>query len=138
MTKRYAKKFCLLIGVLAVLNSCAREKITPREEFSTPEKTYRLWLETAEKGDIQNNIRCVTDDSKKVVDSQIRQMDEFMSRMSANIKIFKTYTIAERRAKEDKAIVVLKGPGGEVIVVPLKKEAEGWKVDLISLFSGAG
>lgn len=119
-----------------MLISCSEKEVKVLEEFSTPEKTYRFWLETAEKGDIQSNNRCVTKASQKVVDSQMRQMDEFMSRMSANLKIFKTYTISEQRSKGDKAVVVLKGPKGEIIVVPLSKEAEGWKVDLISLFGG--
>lgn len=126
----------LVIAFLFVSGSCAKETIAVKEEFSTPEKTYRLWLETAEKGDIQSNSRCVTEASKRLVDSQMGQMEEFMKRMSANIIIFKTYTILEQKSKEDKAVVILKGPKGDIMAIPLMKEAEGWKINLISLFGG--
>lgn len=124
--------------ILFTLTSCSKKEVTPRDEFSTPGKTYRLWIETAEKGDIENSMRCVTEASKRIMDAQIRRMDEFMKRSNENIKIFKTYTIVEQKSREDKAVVVLRGKRNDIIVVPLKKEAEGWKIDLISLFSGAG
>lgn len=139
MTSRYgAGALFWIFSLLLILNSCSKKEVAMIEEFSTPEKTYRLWLETAERGDIQNNNRCITEASKRLVDSQLRQMDEFMRRMSANVTIFKSYSLSEQRSKEDKAVVILKGTKGDVIVVPLKKEAEGWKIDLISLFGGAG
>lgn len=128
----------LMAFLLLVLNSCSGEKVEVREEFSTPEKTYKMWLETAEKGDIANNIRCVTEASKRIMDSQMTNMDEFMKRSSENIKVFKTYSLSEQKIKGDKAVVVLKALKGDILVVPLKKEAEGWKIDLVSLFSGIG
>lgn len=131
-------RLLILVFWVLVLNSCAEKEVRSLEEFSTPEKTYRLWLETAEKGDIPGNMRCITEASKRTMDPQLRQMDEFMSRMTANVKMFKTYTIAEQKSKEDRAVVVLKGQKGDIMVVPLRKEAEGWKIDLIALFSGTG
>lgn len=127
-----------VIGLLIVLTivSCAKKELAVRKEFSTPENAYRFWLETAEKGDISNNMLSVTEASKKIMDAQVRQLDEFMRRMNENVRIFKTYTLAEHKVKGDKAIIMLKGPKGETILVPLKKEAEGWKVDLVALFSG--
>ena len=125
-----------VLVILFILTSCTEKEVKVLEEFSTPEKTYRFWLETAEKGDIQSNNRCVTEASKRVVNSQMRQMDEFMSRLAANVAIFKAYTISEQKIKDDKAVVILKGPKGDVMVVPLSKEADGWKIDLISLFGG--
>lgn len=125
-----------ILAVLFMLNACTEREVRVLEEFSTPEKTYRFWLETAERKDIQNNSRCVTEASKRVVDSQMRQMDEFMRRMSDNLEVFKAYTISEQKIKDDKAVVILKGPKGDIMVVPLQKEAEGWKIDLISLFGG--
>lgn len=121
-----------------VSSSCARKAVMELEEFSTPEKTYRLWIETADKGDIPNNIRCITDASKRTMDLQLRQMDVFMERMSANVKVFKTYSIAEQKMRGDRAVVVLKGKKGDITIVPFRKEDEGWKVDLVSLFTGAG
>lgn len=134
----YQKRLLVVIITLflLMLNSCSKKEVAISEEFSTPEKTYRLWLDTAEKGDIQSNNRCVTEASQRLVDSQMAQMEEFMKRMSANLAIFKTYTIMEQKSKEDKAVVILKSPKGDIIVVPLAKEAEGWKIDLISLFGG--
>lgn len=125
-----------VLVIFFILTSCTEKEVKVLEEFSTPEKTYRFWLETAEKGDIHGNSRCVTEASKRLVDSQMRRMDDFMGRLATNVAIFKTYTISEQRSKGDKAVVVLKGPKGEIIVVPLSKEAEGWKIDLISLFGG--
>lgn len=126
------------VGLLVVLTilSCAKKDSAVRKEFSTPEKTYRFWLETAEKGDISNNMLSITEASKKIMDAQVRQMDEFMRRMNENIKIFKTYTLSEQKIKEDRAVILLKGSKGDIIVVPLHKEADGWKIDLMALFGG--
>lgn len=126
------------LSLLVLLASCDGNKVVPREEFSTPEKTYRLWLETADKGDIPRNMECLSEASRRIMDEQLRNMDEFMRRMKSNVTVFKTYSVAEHRAKDDLAVVVLKGKRGEVLIVPFKKEAEGWKVDLISLFAGKG
>lgn len=125
-----------VLVIFLILTSCTKKEVKVLEEFSTPEKTYRFWLETAEKGDIQSNNKCVTEASKRLVNSQMRQMDEFMSRLAANVAIFKTYTLTEQKNKGDKAVVILKSPKGDIIAVPLNKEAEGWKIDLISLFGG--
>lgn len=125
-----------VLVIFLILTSCTKKEVKVLEEFSTPEKTYRFWLETAEKGDIQSNNKCVTEASKRLVNSQMRQMDEFMSRLAANVAIFKTYTLTEQKNKGDKAVVILKSPKGDIIAVPLSKEAEGWKIDLISLFGG--
>lgn len=128
----------ILIAALCVFlfNSCAKEEVKVAEEFSSPEKTYRFWMETAEKGDIPNNMRSITEASKRIMDSQLRDMDTFMRRLNENTKVFKTYTIMEQKSKDDKAVVVLKGQMGDLMVVPLKKEVDGWKVDLLSLFGG--
>lgn len=131
------KFFLTLFSALMILVSCTREKVEIREEFSTPEKTYRIWLDTAGKGDISTNIKCVTEASKRIVDSQMKEMDVFMARLGPSVKLFRSYTIMESKTKEDKAVVVLKGKKGDLLVVPMKKEAEGWKIDLISLFGGA-
>lgn len=125
----------IFVAVVA-LNSCSREEVKAREEFSTPEKAYRFWLETAGKGDIESNMMSVTRASKTIMDSQLRNMDVFMGRLKENVRVFKTYTLLEQRSKEDRAVVVLKGTKGDMIVIPLKKEAEGWKIDLVSLFGG--
>lgn len=136
MTKRCVAVLYIL-GVLIMLNSCGNKEIaTAKDEFSSPERTYRLWLETAEKGDISNNTRCVTEASKRIIDSQMRNMDDFMSKLNENVKIFKTYTMIEQKIKEDKAMMILKGRKGDIMAIPLKKEAEGWKIDLMTLFGG--
>lgn len=131
-------KHKILIASLCVFlfNSCAKEEVKVAEEFSSPERTYRFWMETAEKGDIPNNMRSITEASKRIMDSQLRDMDTFMRRLNENTKVFKTYTIMEQKSKDDKAVVVLKGQKGDLMVVPLKKEADGWKIDLLSLFGG--
>lgn len=133
-----AGKTVLFLLVALLTLACSEEKLSIREDFSSPEKTYRFWMETAERGDMDNNIRCMTEPSRRVMDSQLRQMDEFMKRLNENMKIFKRYTLTEQKIMDEKAIVVLKGPKGDVMIVPLKKEAEGWKIDLISLFGGMG
>lgn len=130
------KRVVYIYVVLLMLISCSEKQVAVREEFSTPEKSYRFWLNTAENGDIPNNMKSITEASTRIMDSQLGNMDVFISRLNENVRVFKAYTLAEQRMKEDKAIVVLKGAKGEVLVVPLKKEAEGWKIDLISLFGG--
>jgi len=126
------------LTLLFFLVSCEGKKIAPREELSTPEKTYRLWLETADKGDIPGNMECITEASRRIMDSQLKHMDEFMRRMKGNVAVFKTYSVAEQRSKDEMAVVILKGKAGDIIFVPFKKEEEGWKVDFISLFAGQG
>lgn len=125
----------LVLFVLS-LNSCTKKEVKELEEFSAPEKTYRLWVETAEKGDVPGNMRCITEASKRIMEPQLRQMDEFMRRMTDNVRVFKTYTVSEQKSKEDRGVVVLKGKKGDIMVIPLKRELEGWKIDLISLLSG--
>lgn len=129
--------YLVLVLVIALV-ACSRKELEVREELSTPEKTYRLWLETAEQGDIPGNMGCITEASKRIVDRQVRQMDEFMKRLGENVRVFKTYTLVESRMKDEEAVVILKGEKGDIIVVPLAKEADGWKIDLVALFSGMG
>lgn len=133
------KQVLLFLAFCAVvLSSCAKKEVKELEKFSTPEKTYRLWLETAEKGDVQNNMKCVTEASKRIMEQQLTQMDAFIGRLNANVMVFKTYTITDQKMLEDKAVVMLKDKKGSLMIVPLMKESEGWKIDLVSLFGGMG
>jgi len=129
---KYLWGFLVVLAVFA----CSGENSSVSEEFSTPEKTYRFWLEVTEKGDIANSIRCVSEDSKKMVDEQLTHMSDFMDRTAANLEVFKTYSIYDQKIKEDRAVVLLKGEKGDTIVVPLKREDDGWKVDLLAMFGG--
>ena len=127
----------ILVAILFFV-SCSEEKVEIKEQFSTPEKTYRLWIETAEREDIPANMACLTDASKRLMDKQLQQLDEFMRRLKMNVAIFKSYTVSDHKVKDDRAVVILKGPKEEVIAVPLMMEAEGWKIDMIALFGGTG
>lgn len=134
MKNAHIRWFCICIVFIILISSCADKRA--KEEFSTPIKTYRLWLDSAERGDIAASMDCITEASKKIMDSQLKQMDVFMSRMMSNVKIFKRYSVVEEETNRDRAVVVLQGPSGDRISVPFVKEPEGWKVDLMALFGG--
>lgn len=125
--------FCSLI-VFAVIG-CERKITEADPRLSTPQKTYELWLETAEKGDVVASLECITEDSKKLVDLQAKGRDVFLGRLTAQAKFFHEYRITETKFKEERAVILLAGPKGDNIVIPFKKEAVGWKVDLIAMFN---
>lgn len=129
-------RLSLLPFLFLVLISCAKEEVEVREEFSTPEKTYRAWLDASERGDMEMSMRCLTEPSRRLMEAQFGQMEEFKRRLNANMATFRIYSVTEQKIKKDQAVVLLKGPGGDLFAVPLRKEAEGWKVDMLSLFSG--
>lgn len=128
----------ILMLMILVLSSCTKEAVEFKEELSTPAKTYKFWLEAGDKGDVEGSMKCLTEASKRIMDEQSRFMGEFMARLKDNLKVFKTYSIVEQKSKGDRGVVVLKGEKGDLMVIPFKKEADGWKVDLISLLGGAG
>lgn len=124
----------LVILLSLVLGSCMKGSF----EFSTPESTYKLWLETAEKGDIAGNMECITEESKTLVDNQARYFDSFIAGMMARTKMIKSYRIVEQKIDGKEAALVLRGPRNDTFVVPFKKEADGWKVDLVTFMGSAG
>ena len=130
-------KFCWVFAMFFSLNACMDRQSPVSERFSTPEKTYRFWMEASEKEDIPKSMQCLTESSKRIMEAQLRQMDIFMARMRANVAIFGTYTLVDQKIKDDKAVVLLKGKNGDVIPVPMKKESDGWKIDMVALFSGS-
>ncbi len=127
---------CLAIGVVVAAYSCTGEERSREENFSSPDGTYRIWLERTEKGDIAGSARCLSEKSRKLLDSQLPQMDTFMERLADNVKVFGTYTLADYKIKGERAVVILRRSGEDVIVVPMVKEQGKWKVDLIALFGG--
>lgn len=117
-----------------LLSSCTGEKKVD-ERFSTPKKTYALWLDTAVKGDIVANEECMTNASRRFMDQQAKFRDLFIQRMTQSAVVFMNYSISDEKIKEDKAIVVIREPkSGHAIAVPLQLEEGGWKVDLIAMF----
>lgn len=130
-------EYFLGFALLFLLSACTNEQISVDERLSTPEKTYRLWFQASEKEDIPQSMEYLTAPSKRIMEAQLRDMDVLIARMRANIGVFRTYTIVEQKLKEDRAVILLKGQGGDIIPVPMKKEPDGWKVDLVALFGGA-
>jgi len=127
----------VLIAVTFVLATSCGEKRQTDERFSTPVKTYAIWLDTAVKGDYAANIECVTKASVKFMDSMAKHRTVFMERMMAAAKLYDTYDILDENIKGVKAVVVLSEPqSGQSIAVPFLYEDDGWKVDLITMFSG--
>ena len=127
---------CLAIGVVVAAYSCTGGERSREENFSSPDGTYRIWLERTEKGDIEGSAKCLSEKSRKLLDSQLPQMDTFMERLADNVKVFGTYTLADYKIKGDRAVVILRRSGEDVIVVPMVRERDEWKVDLIALFGG--
>lgn len=130
------KVWILIVGMFIIMTAigCAKKKVEQDPRFSTPQKTYDFWLETALKGDVVTSSLCITEESKKVMDLQAKNRDVFIERLTTQAKLFKEYTITDTKIKEDRAVILLNGPKGDALVVPFKREADGWKVDLIGMF----
>lgn len=124
----------MVIAIFSMLVGCENE-VKVNEQFSTPSKTYYYWLEASMRVDIQDVMSCISEKSKNIMNSQLKNMDVFVSRLKMNTELFKTYSVSEEKINGDKAVVILKDEKGGVFVVPLKMEADGWKIDLLSLFS---
>lgn len=124
----------LLLFVLLTLPACTDKDVD--ERFSTPRKTYNLWLGASLNGDIPLNMSCLTKNSQKFMEQQSKNRDVFIARMTQSAAIFSNYSISEERTKGEKAIIVIKEPkSGNSIMVPLQNEDGEWKVDLIEMFS---
>lgn len=123
-----------LICVLLLFSSCARK--VEDERYSSPRKTYSLWLEVSIKGDIAATMECLTKASQKFMDIQAKNRDLFIARMVEYSMVFERYEVSEEKIKGDKAVVVILEPDSKnVIAIPFQYE-DGWKVDLIAMFSG--
>ena len=129
------KKYFWFALLFFLLFSC--EKKAEDVRFSTPGKTYDIWLRTAIEGDYAANIECLTKASRKFTDSQAKQRMVFMERMVGSAKVYKNYDIVGENIKGDRAVVIIREPkSGDSIAIPFQYEEGGWKVDLIAMFSG--
>lgn len=132
---RSRKSMLLIACFIGLMIGCAKEEVKEDPRFSTPENAYKIWIDAGIKGDLVASLECVTEESKKFVDLQAKQRDIFLQRMVENSKIFKEYSIIDSKVKENRAVLLTKGPDGNTIVVPFRRDAGGWKVDLIAMFS---
>lgn len=132
MIKRF---FFCLAGLMVFAVGCGEKKTEIDPRFSSPEKAYNIWIDAGVKGDLVTSLECITEESKKFVDIQAKQRDIFLQKMVENSKVFKEYSIIDSKVKENRAVLLTKGPDGNTIVIPFKRDAEGWKVDLIAMFS---
>lgn len=133
------KKVLVVVFITLLVSyvlGCSEKAVKEDPRLSTPEKTYEQWLDTGAKGDIVASLDYVTEESKRLVDMQAKVRDIFVKRLTAHSNRLKEYKIIDAKVKEERAIILLKGPEGDTQVIPLKKDSEGWKVDLIAMFSG--
>lgn len=129
------KAFFLIFLMFVAITSC--KKKTEDARFSTPGKTYAIWLKTAVEGDYAANIECVTKASIKFMDTQAKFRMVFMERMMQAAKGYSNYSITAENIKGDKAVIIITEPkSGNSIAIPFQYEDGGWKVDMIAMFSG--
>lgn len=122
------------VGLISII-ACKQKGVDIRDELSSPEKTYKLWIEAGMDGDLAKSMEYITDASKKMMDQQVKERSEFMGRMTANAAIFKTYSIADRKESGNKALLLTESPDKKGrIAVPFVREQDGWKVDLLKMF----
>lgn len=135
---RYRKNSLFIVAAIIIsllIGSCSNQAAD--ERFSSPAKTYSLWLDSSSKGDIPTNMECMTKASQKFMDLQSKKRDIFISRMVQSANIFKNYSVVDERIKGDKAIVLIKDPkSGHSVAVPFQLEGGELKVYLIAMFSG--
>jgi len=122
---------------ISIVSSCKKEKgaeLDPR--FSTPEKTYQLWIESGSKGDLALSNLCITKESKKFIDAGIKNGRISPKQFMLIFNSFKEYKIQEVKFQGNMAILILLGPKGQTPPpAKLKKEEDGWKVDMLATFS---
>lgn len=124
------------LGLMAVI-ACKQKGENVPDGRSTPEKSYKSWIEAGVDGDLVKSMEYVTEASKKMMDQQVKERGEFMRRMTANVAVFKNYSIVDRKESGDKAMLLTESPDKKGrIAVPFVREQDGWKVDLIKMFMG--
>ncbi len=127
----------LVLLCIFFMLSCEKKGAAVRDEFSSPEKTYSIWIEAGKKGDLVMAMECITEASKRMMDQQARNRDEFMRRMVTSSATFANFSVIDKRASDEKAIIVIESPDKKGRVgIPFFKEADGWKVDLVAMFGG--
>jgi hypothetical protein len=123
--------------LLLIFVSCGKKGASIKEEFSTPEKTYNAWIGAGVEGDLARSMECITEASKRMMDQQARNRDEFMRRMVANAVVFKTYSVVDRKVSGNKGALLAESPDKKWrMAIPFELEGDGWKVDLVRMFGG--
>lgn len=126
----------ILTAVIILVAGCAKEKIETDPRLSSPEKAYLLWVESGIKGDIDTSNLCVTEESRKFIDIQIKNKQLTTEKLVEQSARFKEYKVIDTKYKGERAVMLTKSPQkGDTIVLPFKKDGKGWKVDLIALFN---
>ena len=134
-----SKYAMLLLCLLAVflIPACGSNEKKVRPEFSTPEAAYEYWLNAGVDGDLNRSTECLSEASKRMMEQMAKNRDEFMKRMVAGAKIFKTFSIADKRISDDKALILIESPDKkQKVPIPLVREKGEWKVDLVKMFGG--
>lgn len=123
-------------AILVVFASCGRSEVRIREEFSSPEKTYKVWIDAGVEGDIARALECVSTASKRFME-QIQDREVFVKRMVSSSAAFKSFSVVDTKVSGDKAIILIESPDKNGrISIPFIKEADGWKVDMVAMFGG--
>lgn len=131
----YIRVFLIVLLMFLGASSCKNK--AENVVFTSPGKTYAVWVETAVRGDLAANMECITRASKKFMDGQAKHRAVFMERMMQSAKIYSNYSVVGENTKGDKAVVIISDPkSGDSIAIPFLYEEGGWKVDLIAMFSG--
>lgn len=126
--------FCML---LVTFTSCGRKESATRDEFSTPEKTYDLWMNAGVEGNLVKSMECISEASKRMMDQIVQGREEFMKKMVVNAAVFKNFSVIDKKITGNSAIFLTESPDKKVkIAVPFVLERDGWKVDLIKMFGG--
>lgn len=127
----------LILMCIFFMLSCGKKGAAVRDEFSSPEKTYIIWIEAGMKGDLAKSMECLTEASKVMMDQQARNRDEFMRRMVTSSASFANFSVIEKRTSDDKSIIVIEAPDKKGrVAIPFLKEGDGWKVNLVAMFGG--
>ena len=126
------------VSIMLLVNSCSYKEESDNR-FSTPRKSYDLWIDASLKGDIPATMECLTRNSVNFMKQQMKNRDIFIKRMVGSAKIFNNYSSAKIDIKGDSAVLVLKKSIKQnVINVPFRLEDGEWKVDLIAMFGRKG
>lgn len=128
----------LFISIMLLVSSCSYEEEADNR-FSTPRKSYDLWIDASAKGDIPATMECLTRNSENFMKQQMKNRDIFIKRMVGSAKIFNNYSSIKVDIKGDSATLILKSPKKQNLInVPFRLEDGEWKVDLIAMFGRKG
>lgn len=112
------------------VKSVSFEVPRPRAEFSSPEKTFKLWYDALAKGDQRRFIDCYALMYQGLVNAQLAQGSDELRKMQKELEDTKVEVKATQITGDNAALKVQKSKGDEVLTADIHMVMENgeWKM----------